>query len=78
MNVGDIAYPISKGLLKEGDIYSDIGTIVAGKKPGRESPEEITIFKSVGTAVMDVSTALRAYKLAQKRRVGKSVNLWGV
>jgi len=36
MNVGDIAYPISKGLLKEGDIYSDIGTIVAGKKPGRD------------------------------------------
>jgi len=78
MNVGDIAYPISKGLLKEGDIYSDIGTIVAGKKPGRESPEEITIFKSVGTAAADVSTALRAYKLAQKRRVGKSVSLWWV
>jgi len=76
--VGDIAYPISKGLLKEEDIYSDIGTIVAGKKPGRTSPKEITIFKSVGTAVADVSTALRTYQLAQKRRVGKSVNLWGV
>jgi alanine dehydrogenase len=76
--VGDIAYPISKGLLKEEDIYSDIGTIVAGKKPGRTSPKEITVFKSVGTAVADVSTALRVYQLAQKRRVGKSVNLWGV
>ena len=76
--VGDIAYPISKGLLKEEDIYSDIGTIVAGKKPGRTSPKEITVFKSVGTAVADVSTALRTYQLAQKRRVGKSVNLWGV
>jgi len=76
--VGDIAYPISKGLLKEEDIYSDIGTIVAGKKPGRTSPNEITVFKSVGTAVADVSTALRTYQLAKKRRVGKSVNLWGV
>jgi alanine dehydrogenase len=76
--VGDIAYPISKGLLKEEDIYSDIGTIVAGKKPGRTSPKEITVFKSVGSAVADVSTALRTYQLAQKRRVGKSVNLWGI
>jgi alanine dehydrogenase len=76
--VGDIAYPVSKGLLKEEDIYSDIGTIVAGKKPGRTSPNEITIFKSVGTAVAYVSTALRTYQLAKKRRVGKSVNLWGV
>jgi alanine dehydrogenase len=76
--VGDLAYPISKGLLKEEDIYSDIGTIVAGKKPGRTSPKEITVFKSVGTAVADISTALRTYQLAQKRGVGKSVNLWGV
>jgi alanine dehydrogenase len=76
--VGDIAYPISKGLLKEEDIYSDIGTIVAGKKPGRTSPSEITVFKSVGTAVADVSTAFRTYQLAKKRRLGKSVNLWGV
>jgi alanine dehydrogenase len=76
--VGDIAYPLSNGLLKEEEIYSDIGSIVAGKKPGRTSPNEITIFKSIGTAVADVSTALRTYQLARKRRIGKYVNIWGV
>jgi alanine dehydrogenase len=73
--VGDVAYPISKGLLREEDIYGDIGTIVAGKKPGRTSAKEITVFKSVGTAVADVSTAFRAYQLAKERGIGKSIDL---
>jgi alanine dehydrogenase len=76
--VGDIAYPISKGLFKEEEIYSDIGTIIAGKKPGRTSPTEITVFKSVGTAVIDVATAFKAYNLAAKKGVGRPVDLWGV
>jgi alanine dehydrogenase len=76
--VGDIAYPVSRGLFKEEQIYSDIGTIIAGKKPGRTSPMEITVFKSVGTAVIDVATAFKAYNLAAKKGVGKSVDLWGV
>lgn len=77
-SVGDIAYPVSKGLFKEEDIYSDIGSIVSGKKAGRTSPTEITVFKSVGTAVIDAATAFKAYKLAAKKRIGKPVQLWGV
>lgn len=76
--VGDISYPISKGLFREEDIYSDIGTIVAGKKPGRTSAQEITVFKSVGTAVADVSTAFRAYQLAKERGIGTPIDLSGV
>jgi alanine dehydrogenase len=76
--VGDIAYPVSKGLFKEEDIYGDIGAIVSGKKSGRTSSTEITVFKSVGTAVIDVATAFRAYTLAVKKRIGKRIDLWGV
>jgi alanine dehydrogenase len=76
--VGDISYPIFKGLFREEDIYSDIGTIVAGKKPGRTSAQEITVFKSVGTAVADVSTAFRAYQLAKERGIGTPIDLSGV
>jgi alanine dehydrogenase len=76
--VGDIAHPVMKGLFKEEQIYSDIGAIVAGKKPGRTSASEITVFKSVGTAVADVSTALKAYTLALRKGIGKRVDLWGV
>lgn len=76
--VGDIAYPISRGIIKEQDIYSDIGTIIAGKKPGRTSAKEITVFKSVGTAALDSSTAFKAYRLAKEKGVGKLVDLWQV
>ncbi len=76
--VGDVAYPISKGLLREDDIYSDIGAIVAGKRPGRTSAKEITVFKSVGTAVADVSTAFRAYQLARERGIGEYIDLSGL
>jgi ornithine cyclodeaminase/alanine dehydrogenase-like protein (mu-crystallin family) len=74
-NVGDLSYPISKGILREEDIYSDIGTIVAGRKPGRTSVNEITVFKSVGTAVADVSSAFRTYELAKLKGIGSSIDL---
>jgi len=73
--VGDLSYPISKGILREEDIYSDIGAIVAGRKPGRASAEEITVFKSVGTAVADVSSAFRTYQLAKLMGIGSSIDL---
>lgn len=76
--VGDVSYPISKGILREEDIYSDIGTIVAGRKPGRISAKEITVFKSVGTAVTDVSTAFRTYELAKRMGIGSNIDLWSV
>ena len=76
--VGDVSYPISKGILREEDIYSDIGTIVAGRKPGRTSAEEITVFKSVGTAVADVSAAFRTFQLAKSMGIGSSIDLWSL
>jgi ornithine cyclodeaminase/alanine dehydrogenase len=76
--VGDINYPISKGMLEEKDLYGEIGEIVAGKKAGRTSDKEITVFKSVGTAMVDVSTAFRAYQNAMAKGVGKSIDLWGI
>jgi alanine dehydrogenase len=76
--VGDLAYPISTGVLSEDDIYSDIGTIVAGRKQGRASAGEITVFKSVGTAVADVSSAFRTYQLARLKGIGSSIDLWNL
>jgi alanine dehydrogenase len=76
--VGDLAFPISKGILREEDIYSDIGTIVAGRKPGRTSANEITVFKSVGTAAADVSSALRTYQLAKQMGIGSNIDLWNI
>jgi ornithine cyclodeaminase/alanine dehydrogenase-like protein (mu-crystallin family) len=45
-------------------IVAEIGEVVAGAARGRESRDEITLFKSVGVAVEDVATANLVYRLA--------------
>jgi ornithine cyclodeaminase/alanine dehydrogenase-like protein (mu-crystallin family) len=48
----------------EGSIAGEIGEVVSGTVPGRQSDDEITIFKSVGLAVEDVVTADLVYRKA--------------
>lgn len=68
--VGDFKIPKEEGVISEEDIYAEMGEIVAGKKKGRESPEEITMFKATGLAIQDVGTASKVYELAQDKKVG--------
>jgi ornithine cyclodeaminase len=72
---GDLIIPIRKGLITEGDIYAELGEIAVGIKPGRESAEEITLFKSVGNAVQDVSVARAVLTQAEKLGLGIEVEL---
>ena len=71
----DIKVPINEGLISKSSIYGEIGDIVSGKKAGRTSDEEVTVFKSVGVAAIDVSTAKVAYDLAKKKGVGREIAL---
>ncbi|MFQ5710350.1 MAG: ornithine cyclodeaminase family protein [Candidatus Geothermarchaeales archaeon] len=72
---GDLIIPISQGLITADHIYAELGEIVAGEKRGRVSDDEITLFKSVGLALQDVSTAVRLFELAQEMKVGKTVEI---
>lgn len=67
---GDIIIPIKEGLFSPDKIHAELGEIIIGKKPGRTSQKEITIFKSVGLAVQDAAAAHAALK-----RYGKKLNL---
>jgi ornithine cyclodeaminase/alanine dehydrogenase-like protein (mu-crystallin family) len=72
---GDLLPAIERGVISwEG--VTELGRIVAGRERGRASAEEITIFKSNGIALEDVSTALRVYNLARERGIGDTVELW--
>jgi ornithine cyclodeaminase/alanine dehydrogenase-like protein (mu-crystallin family) len=53
---GELAIPIRDGRLTPSIIYAELGEIVAGKA-GRQSEEELTVFKSVGNAVQDLAVA---------------------
>jgi alanine dehydrogenase len=73
---GEIVIPITKNLVSEKDIV-ELGDLIIGKKPGRSNVNEITLFKTVGLAIEDVSTAIKAYELAKDRGVGKTLTLQG-
>jgi alanine dehydrogenase len=53
----------------------EIGEVVAGKKPGRTSSEEITLYKSVGIAVQDVAAVRLVYEKALRQNAGVNVEI---
>jgi len=54
----------SGDVIAAGQIFAEVGELVAGARPGRQSPEEITLFKSVGLAIEDVVSADLVYRKA--------------
>jgi alanine dehydrogenase len=71
--VGDFKVPKEEGVITERDIYAEMGEIVSGKKKGRETPEEITMFKATGLAIQDVGTAFKVYQLAKAKGTGLEI-----
>lgn len=64
---GDIIQAIRSGAVSVGDIQSDLFGLAGGKHQGRSSDQEITVFKSVGTALEDLAAAVLAYSLHTSR-----------
>lgn len=62
---GDVLIPLREGLIPQEAIRAEIGEVAAGTAPGRRSPEEITVFKSVGHAVQDLAVAALARARAE-------------
>lgn len=72
---GDLLIPMDQGIITADHIHAELGEVVAGDKPGRESSEEITLFKSVGVAVQDVATANAVLEAARANGLGADVSL---
>jgi len=72
---GDFLIPMAEGRFSKEMICGELGEVVLGQKRGREKPEEITLFKSVGLAIEDVSTASAAYAKAKSLGVGREIVL---
>ena len=54
---GDIVQPLESGVLTPDDIAADLYELTRGDKAGRRYYDQITLFKSVGTAVEDLAAA---------------------
>jgi len=62
--IGDLHHALDQGLITKADVHAELGEVVAGKKPGRTSRDEIIIFDSTGTGLQDVAAAALVYETA--------------
>jgi alanine dehydrogenase len=72
---GDLLPSIERGLINW-ESLTELSRIVVGQEKGRTSDDDITLFKSHGIALEDISTALRVYHLAKERGLGETLDLW--
>ncbi len=68
---GETRNALISGVITEQEIHGEIGEILAGKKPGRESDEEITIFDTTGMGIQDNVTAMKVYEIAKEKGLGQ-------
>lgn len=73
--IGDLHHALASGAVSIGQVHAELSEVVAGRKPGRRSAEEITIFDSSGVAIEDVAAAAAVYEKAVAAGRGVTVDL---
>lgn len=73
--IGDLHHAILAGRMSAADVHAELGELVAGRKPGRENDEEITVFDSTGTGLQDVAAAIAVYRRAMETGCGMRCHL---
>jgi ornithine cyclodeaminase len=68
---GDLLLPIAEGAVTAAHIAGELGELAAGRVSGRTSPDQVTVFKSLGMAVEDVVAAHLAFERAAARGLGR-------
>ena len=75
-NAGDLMVPIGGGIIGEADI-AGIADVAAGRRPGRQSVDEITYYKSMGVPIQDLVTAQFIETRAIERGTGTRIDIGG-
>ena len=73
--IGDLHHALAAGVLTRADVHGELGAVITGRRPGRRSRAEITIFDSTGTALEDVAAAAVVYEKAVAAGAGLPVAL---
>ena len=71
---GDYLIPLQEGAIGPDHIRGELGEVLIGARPGRGSPAEITLFKSLGLAIEDLAAARLVYERARQGGVGTWVD----
>jgi len=72
--IGDLHHALQAGVVTLADVHGEFGEVVAGKKPGRTSDEDIIVFDSTGMALQDVAAAAAVYEKATLEKSGVALN----
>jgi alanine dehydrogenase len=62
--MGDLHHAIVAGAMRREDVRAELGEVIAGRRPGRTSPDEVVVFDSTGMALQDVAAAVVVYERA--------------
>jgi alanine dehydrogenase len=72
LEAGDFVPALNEGILQWSDVH-DFPLVLVGKYPGRESPQDVTVFKSLGLGIEDVALAAKVVELAKQQGVGREL-----
>ena len=72
---GDVIIPISEGKISKEKVAHELGDLLLGREVGRESKEEITWFKTVGFAGLDLVAGEKIYQLAKEKVIGTKIEM---
>jgi alanine dehydrogenase len=74
-SIGELHHALDAGVVTRRSVHAELADLITGRKPGRRSAEEITIFDSTGTALEDVAAAAVVYEKAVASGAGLTVAL---
>jgi alanine dehydrogenase len=75
-DAGSFLRAMEEGAIDEDHVHAELGEVVAGVEPGRESDDEVTVFDSGGTAIETVAAAHMLYERAVEADLGRSIELF--
>ena len=70
---GDLIVPRNAGLIETNIIHGELGALLTGELTGRDTPDEITLYESIGFGVLDLAVAISAYKACMQSGAGLTV-----
>lgn len=72
--IGDLHHAIAAGAMTLESVHAELGEVIAGRKAGRESADEIIVFDSTGTGIQDVAAGIAVYRRALAAGAGTKFN----
>ena len=72
---GEVIRAIESGRIERGHVLAEIGEVLAGKAAGRGTPDEITLYRSLGIAAQDLACASHCLREAKARNLGIEASL---